>query len=156
MLYLRFYFHLFTSSDFTMACRIVRPVKSGPSRRACYLRFINRTTRRVNLFWIDYGGYGVNYGTLEPDRHFDIHTYEGHPWMAADSALRTTLLLNNSKIFYPSAVDHDNANVQPNREFRNYLPLLINQGNPNNQNEVHQMRREIVLITIPGQLYMFT
>lgn len=135
--------------------RVVRPVRSGPSMRACYLRFINNTSRKVNVVCNDYGGYTVNSGTLEPERHFDIHTYEGLPWICEDSALRTRLLLNREKIFYPSPRDQED--VRPSRELRNYLPLLTNQENNQNENDdVHQWRREIVHITLPGELYMFT
>lgn len=131
----------------------MRPVRSGPSRRACFLRFINCTSRKADVVWIDYNGFAVNYGTLEPERHFDIHTYEGHPWFCTDATLRTRLLLNKEKIFYPSASDQENA--EPNRELRNNRPVLTNKENIHNENDdLHQCRREIVYITIPGQLYM--
>lgn len=129
--------------------RVMLSVKSGPSRKACYLRFINRTLRKVNVIWIDYNGFTRNYGTLDPTRHFDIHTYEGHPWICEDSVTMTRMLLNKSEIFYPLYNFGAPArNLEPNGDGqRCYLPVL---NDPRNHLVGIGWSRQRVFITLPG------
>lgn len=125
-------------------------IRSGPSRKACYLRFINRTSRRVSVIWLDYAGSSRNYGTLEPNRHFDIHTYEGHPWICEDSESKQRLLLNNNEVFYPaSPCDR----TMRNEEGRCYMPIRSTNERRYVRDGYHHgtNMRECVYITLPGK-----
>jgi dipeptidyl aminopeptidase/acylaminoacyl peptidase len=48
------------------------------------ITFINQTDQPVELFWLSTGGGRVSYGSLEPQRRHQQHTYDGHLWLAAD------------------------------------------------------------------------
>ncbi|GFY59629.1 VHL domain-containing protein [Trichonephila inaurata madagascariensis] len=79
--------------------RVISTFRSSPSRKGCWLRVINKTSRTVNIIWIDYHGREINYALLKPKDTQTIHTYEGHPWLCRDSVSNRRLLLNKNEIF---------------------------------------------------------
>ncbi|GFY11875.1 VHL domain-containing protein [Trichonephila clavipes] len=79
--------------------RVISTFRSGPSRKGCWLRVINETSRTVTIIWIDYHGREVNYALLKPKDTQTIHSYEGHPWLCRDSVTNRRLLLNKNEIF---------------------------------------------------------
>lgn len=76
-------------------------VKSVKSEERVYIRFINRTEREVDVFWISFEGLPVRYTTLEPDAHYDITTYVTHPWTFVDSKSKDKLVVNEQHVFFP-------------------------------------------------------
>ncbi|KFM78588.1 Von Hippel-Lindau disease tumor suppressor, partial [Stegodyphus mimosarum] len=81
--------------------RVMSSIRSGPSRRSCFLRFVNKTGRCVSVIWMDYFGQEQSYGSLNPQQRCNINTYEGHPWICQDSVSKKRLLVNNEDVFYP-------------------------------------------------------
>lgn len=122
--------------------RVSSDIRSGPSRKNCYLRFVNNTLRKVNVVWIDYGGSSKTYGTLEPHRHFDMHTYEGHPWIAEDTVSKKRMMMNSTEVFFPKS--SQNQSQGSSGQHRCYVPALSN-----NELNGQQMKREYVYITLP-------
>ena len=66
-------------------------LENGPraSRRTgedTTLTFINRTTGRVRIFWLDTEGQRQGYGELEAGQTREQHTFAGHVWLATDAA----------------------------------------------------------------------
>ncbi|XP_071099285.1 von Hippel-Lindau disease tumor suppressor-like [Haliotis cracherodii] len=79
-------------------------VKSIHSDTGVYVNFVNKTQRRVDLFWIDFQGRLVRYKQgLKPDKKHAIYTYETHPWIARDARTGSSLLINKDFIYYPKA-----------------------------------------------------
>lgn len=87
--------------------RVVSGFRSGPSRKACWLQIVNRTSRTVNIIWVDYYGRETNYGMVEPRNVKSIHSYEGHPWLCRDTSSKRRLLLNNNELFVPACAEPD-------------------------------------------------
>jgi dipeptidyl-peptidase-4 len=56
--------------------------RTGPETS---ITFVNRTSGRVELFWLDGGGRRNSYGTLAAGDERDQHTYAGHVWEVVDS-----------------------------------------------------------------------
>ncbi|GFR11013.1 VHL domain-containing protein [Trichonephila clavata] len=79
--------------------RVISGFRSSPSRKGCWLRVVNETSRTVNIIWIDYHGREINYALLKPKDMQSIHSYEGHPWLCRDSVTNRRLLLNKNEIF---------------------------------------------------------
>jgi VHL beta domain len=48
------------------------------------LKLVNKTAESVDIFWLDYEGKRVQYGTLEPGCVQIQNTYASHPWLFAD------------------------------------------------------------------------
>ena len=63
-------------------------IEIHPSREtgdATRIRFINRMTEPVELFWIDAGGGRQTYGRILPNETKDQNTYTGHAWLVTDA-----------------------------------------------------------------------
>ncbi|KAG8198279.1 hypothetical protein JTE90_021533 [Oedothorax gibbosus] len=100
--------------------RVVSGFRSGPSRKACWLQIVNRTSRQANIIWVDYYGRETNYGMVLPRSIKSIHSYEGHPWLCRDAISKKRLLLNNDETFVPSCPDEPD----PNDEVQS-LPIIV-------------------------------
>lgn len=60
-----------------------------PSRRTgeeTSITFVNRTDKRVELFWIGEDGGRTHYASVAPGGRHEQHTFAGHVWLAADAA----------------------------------------------------------------------
>jgi dipeptidyl aminopeptidase/acylaminoacyl peptidase len=63
-------------------------IEIHPSREtgdATRIRFINRMTEPVELFWIDTGGGRQSYGRVAPNETHEQNTYAGHVWLVTDA-----------------------------------------------------------------------
>lgn len=59
-------------------------LRSLNSDERSYVRFINNSRRKVEIFWIDYNGGSVLHATLENAQFVDINTFVTHPWIVLD------------------------------------------------------------------------
>lgn len=59
-------------------------IRSLPAEAGIPARFINRSDRALNIYWVDYNGMMVEYAGLLPGESFDVNTYVGHYWLAKD------------------------------------------------------------------------
>ena len=62
-----------------------KKIKSGKARVMSFIRFFNRTMKKVDVIWINYEGQCVKYRTLEVEEYVDVNTFVGHPWVFRDS-----------------------------------------------------------------------
>lgn len=115
------------------ARRPYRPysIKSEHSTEKVYIRFLNKTGRHVDIYWLDFEGLPVKYYTLSPDRVCDIDTFSNHPWTFEDSHTRDALAVYGQQVFFPPK-----WSTVLRREFPNAPPNI-------------PPHRIIVMITIP-------
>lgn len=104
-------------------------LRSLRSNEKCYVRFINKTRRAIDIMWIDFTGQFVKYKLLQHGEFVDINTYKTHPWFAVDSITNDNMLLNKAFTYLPRT------------------PMEILQDHPVNRHAVPL--RTAVLITIP-------
>ncbi|XP_033332551.2 von Hippel-Lindau tumor suppressor homolog [Megalopta genalis] len=87
--------------------RGILPEKQSPFLRSLdnkvksYVRFCNTTSHVVALFWIDYKGQAVRYGTLSRNNCLDIDTFVTHPWIFVDQQTGDRYSVNHKPVFYP-------------------------------------------------------
>lgn len=74
-------------------------VRSIESISRVYLRFTNRTSRPVNVYWRDFSGIRQRYVSLAPGHSRDINTYLTHPWEFVDKVTKEVYAINNKPIF---------------------------------------------------------
>lgn len=74
-------------------------MKSAANTEAAKVKFINKSSRYIEIVWIGYNGQLTRYKCLEPHQFVDVNTYTNHPWIAVDSITRDNLNLNNKEIF---------------------------------------------------------
>ncbi len=68
----------------TTVPRLDRVRRSRGGGRDTSLRFINRASDVVQLFWVDRGAQPVRYGELAPGTSREQHTFGGHVWLVKD------------------------------------------------------------------------
>lgn len=59
----------------------------------CHVRFVNKTTRSVDIIWVDFAGRYIKYSSLQRGQFVDITTYKTHPWAALDSNTKDHMLI---------------------------------------------------------------
>uniref|UniRef100_A0A1E1VYX5 von Hippel-Lindau disease tumour suppressor beta domain-containing protein n=1 Tax=Pectinophora gossypiella TaxID=13191 RepID=A0A1E1VYX5_PECGO len=74
-------------------------VRSSDSSKRAYLRFTNKTSRPVEVWWRDFRGVRHQYFSLDPGSHFDINSYVTHPWEFSDPETDENFVINNCIIF---------------------------------------------------------
>lgn len=105
---------------------------SATSRRQSFVRFVNKTNRRVDVIWINYEGQRTKYRTIGPDEFCDVNTYVSHPWVFRDSVTHAVLVASFQEVYHP----------------QDWLQTLIAGGyRPTGQ--VIQPIRKVVNITLP-------
>ena len=45
----------------------------------------NNRDEVITLYWVNYSGAAVNYGTIQTNRGLILSTYGTHPWLVADA-----------------------------------------------------------------------
>ncbi|XP_069977022.1 von Hippel-Lindau disease tumor suppressor isoform X2 [Penaeus vannamei] len=76
-------------------------LRSLYSRVQSFVRFVNRTQRSVDVFWLNYQGVRQRYKRLEPREQLKISTYVSHPWVFQDSETTAKLVVNSEDVFFP-------------------------------------------------------
>ena len=94
--------------------------RSTESETKSPVKFINKTDTNIEIFWLDYSGEKVSYGTLDalPSAGSvkDVQTFVTHPWIAVDSENGQKLWLNSKEVFYPPEPMLTWVVIGPNRE----------------------------------------
>jgi von Hippel-Lindau disease tumor supressor len=49
------------------------------------MKFVNGSANVIKIYWLDYKGKRVLYGTLKPSEELQLTTYLTHPWLITDS-----------------------------------------------------------------------
>lgn len=65
-------------------CGLEGAVSSMNSARLIEFRLTNETAGALDVYWLDYDGGRVRYGTVAPGETVDRPTYETQPWLLAD------------------------------------------------------------------------
>lgn len=74
-------------------------VKSVESTYTAYLRFTNRTSRPVDIWWRDFNGVKRHYIRLDAGAYYDINSFLTHPWEFTDASTNEHFVINNKPIF---------------------------------------------------------
>ncbi|XP_035731316.1 von Hippel-Lindau disease tumor suppressor-like [Vespa mandarinia] len=101
-------------------------LRSLDNSQISFVRFTNCTTRIVALYWIDYQGQAISYGTLYPGSYVDIDTFVTHPWIFVDDETKERYLVNQRDVFFPEPWLEKCLNAR-----RQYLPHRIDRTNAN-------------------------
>lgn len=75
------------------SCSREGSVKSTSFSSALNWRFVNETNQNLNLYWLDYSGRRIYYGTFLPGREWRGLSYKTHPWLITDSSNRCVFLV---------------------------------------------------------------
>ena len=59
-------------------------LKSISASRSVTVRFINQGSQTLAIYWVNYQGLAVFYGTLRPGGTYTVFTYGTHPWLAVN------------------------------------------------------------------------
>lgn len=78
-------------------------VKSTDSSVRAYLRFTNRTSRVVDVYWRDFRGCRVFYVRLKPNTFHNPNSFLTHPWVFYDATTQERYVINNKQVFRPPA-----------------------------------------------------
>ncbi len=60
-----------------------KDLRSGAEKQSVTIRFVNRTSQEVTLYWIDEAGMRHSYGKLAPGGRTSQNTFASHVWLAA-------------------------------------------------------------------------
>jgi hypothetical protein len=60
-------------------------LKKSVSGANISVEFVNKSSRRVKLYWISYGGERTLYGQIDPGKSRDQNTYSGNTWLITDA-----------------------------------------------------------------------
>lgn len=103
----------------------LKSLRSLPSNRPLYIRFINCTKRSVEILWINFSGVRISYKTLLPYTYYDVDTYFNHAWIFRDSKTFDKMVINKNEVFQLTLKDvPSNNNDPPKRKvFCIVLPL---------------------------------
>jgi hypothetical protein len=58
--------------------------RSVDSRSPAAIKFVNKTTHPVRIYWLDFAGNRVLYNSLLPGQAYVQNTFIGHPWLVTD------------------------------------------------------------------------
>lgn len=76
-------------------------VRSIESIQRAYLRFTNKTSRTVDVWWRNFHGIRKHYVRLQSGTYYDINTYITHPWEFTDVTTKERYVINNQHIYRP-------------------------------------------------------
>ena len=63
--------------------RKLKMLKSRNNGNRAFVTFFNRTSRLIDVIWVNFEGSLQSYTPkgLPPGKRIDLHTYEEHPWI---------------------------------------------------------------------------
>ena len=101
-----------------------RSIRSTESVDEYLVCFANRSTKDVELIWINYKGIEQRYITLKPKQYFKCKTFLTHPWIFRDSQTKRRLCFDTK------------PNVQI-EEIQNNVIFVANEMPPNMTRVIH-------------------
>jgi len=66
-------------------------MRSLNSKYPTPVSFVNLRNTSIHLWWLDFQGKRVSYGTVQPNRRLEMNTYETHPWVIVDESSNQAL-----------------------------------------------------------------
>jgi hypothetical protein len=78
-------------------------LRSIESLQPAYPTFINGTTRKVDVVWLNFHGHPVVYKTLQAHQTFRVTTFVTHPWIFVDAETQDRLLGRRQYVYMPEA-----------------------------------------------------
>lgn len=86
-------------------------IRSDNSIVKSHVRFFNRMHRSIDIYWVDYQGRHVLYGTIAAVEYFDVRTFVTHPWVFRDSETGEKLvtLPDRAYVYYPKPNSFDDV-----------------------------------------------
>ena len=85
------------------------PRRSTDNEHPSYVKFICRTNRRVDVYWLNFKGEKIKYATLTNGKSVCFNTWTTHPWVFRDADTFDVLVANNrDEYYYPAAWDGQN------------------------------------------------
>jgi hypothetical protein len=66
-------------------CKEEGSLKSKEATLQTSIVFTNKEDQPVSIYWLDYDGKRIPYGTLGTGQVFSTKTYVTHPWLIADA-----------------------------------------------------------------------
>lgn len=79
------------------SCDTEDSLRSHSSQISTNIRFINKKTFRVKVYWIDFTGKRQHYFDLEPGEVSDQQTFVSHPWLVTEAGENQPCI----NIFFP-------------------------------------------------------
>ncbi|KAJ9599330.1 hypothetical protein L9F63_010197 [Diploptera punctata] len=100
-------------------------LKSRSSVHKSFVRFHNKTERKVDVIWINYEGHHIKYKTLLPGSFYDVNTFVTHPWLFIDSETQDRLVVKSKEVFCPEPFRHFRREEVPPRLERTHIHITI-------------------------------
>lgn len=97
-------------------------VASEPSGEKCFVRFINKTARPVDVIWVDFMGRFVKYTLLKNGEFVDVDTYKRHSWIAVDTVTKDAMLMNGVYRYEPQITQQMRDHLN---RYRDRLPMKV-------------------------------
>ncbi|XP_059055653.1 protein Vhl [Achroia grisella] len=74
-------------------------IRSIESEKRVYLRFVNKTSRPVDVWWRDFNGARRLYIRLKPRSYYNVDSFLTHPWEFTDVNTKERYVIQNKEIF---------------------------------------------------------
>ncbi|XP_075985766.1 von Hippel-Lindau protein [Anticarsia gemmatalis] len=74
-------------------------VRSTDCLKIAYLRYTNRTSRPIDVWWRDFEGKKRHYIRLDAGSYYDVNTYLTHAWEFTDVSTKESFVIDNKPIF---------------------------------------------------------
>lgn len=79
----------------------VQCLRSLNNDERSFVKFCNGTDSHVVLYWIDYEGQAVSFGTLIAGMAMDMDTYVTHPWIFVDEETGHRFKVKQKDVYFP-------------------------------------------------------
>jgi hypothetical protein len=70
--------------DLFRGCSNLGSLRSAVANQPISLNVLNKTSRNINIIWINYQGGRQLYRTIGPNQNWNQQTYVTHPWLLTD------------------------------------------------------------------------
>lgn len=95
-------------------------VKSKESLEEARFVVFNKTQRRVDVLWVDYGAREQLYRTLPSGSGIQLNTFKTHPWIFRDCWSGLLMHVQHKEVFWPEAATEQ----QPFQRINIHLPIF--------------------------------